>query len=137
MMKVEIKEMNMRDMYWCGIRDWVGLCPSETNILGTECITREDVFRFYDFVVRDIARKLGQDYKEVKRIMDEENQPFIQYVDQIFTKKKMYTKDAMQIRELRGLLIAPQTDANLTCMYRLYSSLSYEEKQAFREKTNS
>ena len=137
MMKVEIKEVNMRDMYWCGIRDWVRLCPSETNILGTECITREDVFRFYDFVVRDIARKLGQDYKEVKRIMDEENQPFIQYVDQIFTKKKMYTKDAMQIRELRGLLIAPQTDANLTCMYRLYSSLSYEEKQAFREKIDS
>lgn len=135
MMQIEIKDLDIREMYWDSVEDWSRLCPSKISVMETEYVTREDVFRFYDFIVREVARKYSQEYKKVSQIMDAENQPFIEYVNQIFQKKKMYRKDGPQIRKIKLLLISPQ-DYKTTrrCMQRWYYSLPQVEKEKFQKQ---
>lgn len=132
-MELEIKELDIRALHWDRIRDWSELCASKTSLMETEYITRNDVYRFYDFVVRDIARKLGEDYKKVRQIMDSENQPFIEYLAEIYEKKKKYQKDAPQIKKLSILLIAPKAEANFRDAVRLYNSLTDAQKEQFKK----
>lgn len=132
-MELEIKELDIRALHWERIRDWSELCASKISLMETEYITRNDVYRFYDFVVRDIARKLGEDYKKVRQIMDSENQPFIEYLAEIYEKKKKYQKDAPQIKKLSILLIAPKAEANFRGAVRLYNSLTDAQKEQFKK----
>ncbi len=135
MMELEIKELDIREMHWDGVDDWSRLCPSKISVMETEYVSKEDIFRFYDFIVREVARKYSQEYKKVSQIMDAENQPFIEYVNQIFQKKKLYRKDDPQIRKIKLLLISPQDyKSTRKCMVRWYNSLPDEEKQKFRRQ---
>ena len=132
MIEVEVTNINLRDMVWEGVSYWSSLCPSKINILGEEYITKEDVMRFYDMVVKDIARKVSQDYEKVREIIDKENTPFMDYVAQIFEKKKHYLSGAPQIYNLRRMLIVPKVDITLKCMVRLYRSLPNDKKEDFK-----
>ena len=135
MMELEIKEMDIREMHWDSISDWSRLCPSKISVLETEYISKEDVFRFYDFVVREVARTFSQDYQKVRQIMDAENQPFIEYVNQIFQKKKMYPRDSRQIYKIRLLLITPQDyETTRKRMEIWYKFLPQEEKEKFQNQ---
>ena len=132
MMEIEIKKLSLRDLHWGIVEDWSRLCPSKIGVMATEYITKEDIFRFYDLVVREIARQVGQPYEDVKTIIDDENTPFIEYVEQIFKKKKMYERETAQIRKLRLILLVPQADATLKSMLRLYWYLTDEQKREFK-----
>lgn len=133
MMELEIKELDIREMHWDSVCDWRRLCASKISLMEIEYITRDDVYRFYEFVVRDIERKLSEDYKKVRQIMDSENQPFIEYLAQIYQKKKKYEKDAPQIAKLKLLLVAPQFDPDARDVIKLYNMLSDAQKREFKK----
>lgn len=133
MVEIHINQLNLRDMHWDQVSDWSKLCPSKIGMFETEYVTKEDVFRFYDVIVKDIARKVGQDYEQVKEIIDEENTPFTQYVLSIFEKKKTYPKDDLQIRKLRIMLLVPQMDATLRNLLKLYKSLPSKQQEEFKK----
>lgn len=133
MIEIKLCECDLREMHWSIVTDWGRLCPSKITILGDEYLTKEDILRFYDMIVKDIARKMVQDYKTVKEIIDAENTPFIEYLCKIFEKKKYYSKEAYQIKQLKKMLIAPQKDANLKNMIRLYNALPVEQKKEFKK----
>lgn len=135
MMELEIKELDIREMHWDSVNDWRRLCPSKISFMETEYVSKDDVFRFYDFVVREVARTFGQEYKKVSQIMDAENQPFIEYVTKIFQKKKMYPKDSQQIYKIRLLLIAPQDyETTRNRMEMWYKFFPQEEKSKFKKQ---
>lgn len=133
MMELEINELDMRELPWDNVDDWSKLCPSKITVLNDEYVSKEDIYRFYEFVVRDVARRLGKEYKEVKEVMDVENRPFMEYLAQIFETKKMYSKDAPLIRKLRLLLIAPTVD-KMKYILRLYYSLVSSEREKLKKQ---
>lgn len=133
MMELEIKELDIREMHWDSVCDWRRLCSSKISLIEIEYITRDDVYRFYSFVVRDIARKLGEDYQKVRQIMDKENEPFIEYLAQIYQKKKKYEKNAPQIAKLKLLLVAPQFESSVSDVINLYNMLSDAQKGEFKK----
>ncbi|MBQ8043490.1 MAG: hypothetical protein IJ272_05000 [Clostridia bacterium] len=133
MIEIKVDDLGLRDMHWDSVSDWTRLCPSKINAFGYEYVAKEDVMRFYDMVVKDIARKISQDYQKVKEIIDAENTPFMEYVAQIFERKKYYSKEDLQIHKLKGILLVPQADATLRCMERLYYSLPYAQMEAFKK----
>ena len=132
-MEIQINELGLRDMHWENVSEWSRLCPSKINAFGYEYITKSDVMRFYDMIVKDIARKVSQDYQKVKEIIDAENTPFMDYIAQIFDRKQRYSKDDPQIYKLRWMLVVPQADATLKCMENLYCSLPYAQQEEFRK----
>ena len=133
MFEFEIAKTNIRDLRWDCVSDWTRLCPAKTTMLEMGRVTKEDIFRFYELIVREIARKLGHDYKDVRTIMDEENTPFISYVNHIFEKKKTYSIDSVQIHNLKRILLAPQADTSVGYVLRLYRSLSENDQKSFQE----
>lgn len=133
MIEVKVNELGLRDRHWDIVSDWSWLCPSKITALGSEYITKEDVMRFYDMVVKDIARKVSRDYQKVKEIIDAENTPFMEYVAQIFEKKKRYSSDSLQIHKLKGILLVPQVDATLKSVVKLYHSLPHNQKEEFKK----
>ena len=77
--------------------------------------------------------KVSQDYQKVKKIIDSENTPFMDYVAQIFEKKKHYSINALQICYLKCMLLVPQADATLESVIKLYDSLPYNQKEKFKK----
>jgi len=132
MLEIKIDELDIRKMPWCNVEDWSMLCPSRITVFNKEYVCKEDILRFYEAIIRDVARKIGKDYKEVKAIMDEENSPFLDYVDKIFEEEELYRKSDPLIRKMYFLLIAPRVE-RMMYILNLYRSLDYNQKEEFKK----
>lgn len=121
--------VNLRDLEWIRIEDWSMLhptCGDTRNYIG-----KRDIFNCIDYISKDIARKLGTSYEQVKRVIIQENEPCIRYVKRRFFLT-CYSKTHEVVENFKHMFLIPKVEGYpLERVTAIYNSLSDEEQKEF------
>ena len=130
---VENSEMDLRKLEWGTPSDWSQLIPTAASYTGRPRLCKEDILRFLDYKIHEIARDSGLPFEEARRIIAEENSAFLSYVDAIFSGEQLYKIDSDCIVNIRKLLILPSVKATVGRVLRMYNRLSTIKQEEFRK----
>ena len=122
---------------WERVKDWSLLSSSDMRHDGAQTfVSYADVDVFVENLYRDISRKLGVDYKELKKILEEQNTGFYLLKARLFDKGKLYSRDNRRLIELENTLRVPvveEKDKLSECL-KIFAELSDMEKVIFLQR---
>ena len=135
---------DVMNLPWKKVTDWSELPASNEDSWrsGKYYVCSADVDVFVANVFRDIARKLGIPYEELKPILTAENKAFYTLKERLFKAYTGYGKSNTQLIELENTLRVPDisnietavTQDNVSICLKLFEELSDIEKAVFLQK---
>lgn len=130
---IEVDKIDLRQLKWEEPDDWTQLVCTATSYTGQPRVCKEDVLRFFDYKIHEIARKANLPFEEAKKVIYEENSEFLSYLDAIFDGGQVYKINSDKIMSLRRFIILPLVEVSVRQLYYSYRSLSSSKREEFRK----
>lgn len=127
----ENNKLNPSDFVWGEWEDWSKL--SGTDWIRGFCYVSEWDFEMYlERIYRDISRNFNVSYKELKTLIENENQEFFNRKKGIFYNDCSWRKYSDDLIALEEILMVPiKRNNNLENCLEIFGKLTEEEKIAF------
>ena len=130
---IEMDKIDLRKLEWDNPREWLQLIPTATtHYTGQPRLCKEDVLRFFDYKIHEVAREANLPFEEAKKVIYEENTTFLSYIDAIFDGEQVYKMDSDKIRNSRCLLVLPLVEESISTLIYRYRRLNRTKKDEFR-----
>ena len=130
---IEMGKIDLRQLTWEAPDDWSQLISTAASYTGQPRVCKEDVLRFFDYKIHEIARKANLPFEEAKKVIYEENSAFLSYLDAIFDGEQVYKDNSGKIINLRRLMILPVVNITIGQVIYRYNCLSDAKKEEFRK----
>lgn len=133
---------DVKSLSWRKVTDWSELSESYIGFLGLRYVCETDVNVFVENVFRDIARKLGIPYEQLKPVLQDENSSFYTLKKRLFAAYPGLDKMSTCLIELEDTLRVPDiigvknvvSDDNVSNCLKMFEELSNIEKMVFLQK---
>ncbi len=130
----ENNKLNPSDFVWGEWEDWSKMSGTDW-IRGFSYVSEWDFEMYLERIYRDISRNFNVSYKELKTLIENENQEFFNRKKGIFYNGRSWRKYSDDLIALEEILMVPiKRNNNLENCLQNFEKLSDEEKINFLKK---